>query len=86
MSFVRRWCMLFLFIEKTHDEQLKEEGAFLSTPEVQKIASQLGYEKEIITAAQKRFEKDINYIWPEAKKLVKRVFSRIMLYPPFRGG
>jgi hypothetical protein len=114
------------YTAKTYDEQLKEENAVLSTPEVQKIAAQLGYwpkfshygsevirdwhqkrfskkldpavekalkrtiglaresiniipdpqkpsrdKKEIITAGQKRFENNTNYIWPEVKKLVE---------------
>ncbi len=117
---------LKLYIEKFYNEQFKEENAVLSTSEVQKIASQLGYwpkfaqygsevirdwhqerfsaklnpavekalkrtiklaqesisiipnpqepsreEKEIITAGQKRFENNTNYIWPEVKKLVE---------------
>jgi len=113
------------YTEETYDKQLKEENAVLSTPEVQRIASQLGYwpkfaqygseiirdwhqkrfskkldpaveralkrtieyakesikiipdpqkpsreKKEIIATAQKRFENNTNYIWPEVKKLV----------------
>lgn len=114
------------YITKTYDEQFKEENAVLSTPEVQRIAAQLGYwpkfsqygsevlrdwhqqrfskkldpgvekalkrtidlaresismipdpqkpsqdKKEIIAQAQKRFENNTNYIWPEVKKLVE---------------
>ena len=114
------------YTEKTYDQQLKEENAVLSTPETQKIASQLGYwpkfaqygseiirhwhqkrfsqtldpavekalkrtidyahesirtipdpqkivqdKKEIVSTAQKRFENNTDYIWPEVKKLVE---------------
>ena len=114
------------YVKKTYDEQLGEEGAVLSTPEVQRIALQLGYwprfsqygsevirdwhqkrfsreldpavkkalertiglaresisiipdpqkpsldKKEIITAGQKRFKINTNYIWPEVEKLVE---------------
>lgn len=114
------------YIKKTYDEQFKEENSVLSTPEVQRIASQLGYwpkfsqygsevirdwhqrrfsekldpavekalkrtidyaresigiipdpqkpsrdKKEIVTAGQKRFVNNTNYIWPEVKKLVE---------------
>ena len=114
------------YVEKTYNKQLKEENVVLSTPEVQKIAVQLGYwpkfaqygseiirdwhqkrfskeldpavekalertidyaresistipdpqkpsreKKEIISASQKRFENNTNYIWPEVKKLVE---------------
>ena len=114
------------YVEKTYNEQFREENVVLSTPEVQKIAAQLGYwpkfaqygseiirdwhqkrfskkldpavekalqrtidyaresistipdtqkpsleRKEIITAGQKRFKNNTNYIWPEVKKLVE---------------
>ncbi|MBU1179893.1 hypothetical protein KJ885_03040 [Patescibacteria group bacterium] len=122
----RRFPGLEPYTANVYDEQLKEENAVLSTPEVQKIAAQLGYwpkfsqygsevirdwhqkkfskkldpavekalkrtiklaresigiipdpkkpsreKKEIITAGQKRFENNTNYIWPEVKKLVE---------------
>jgi hypothetical protein len=39
----RRFPGLKEYTKKTYDEQLKEEGAVLSTPEVRRIAAQLGY-------------------------------------------
>jgi myosin heavy subunit len=117
------------YTEKTYNERLKEENVVLSTPEVQRIATQLGYwprftqygseiirdwhqkkfskeldpavkkvleetvglaresiniipnpqelsleKKEIIAAAQKRFENTTDYIWLEVKKLVEMDF------------
>lgn len=114
------------YTERVYDTQFKEENVVLSTPEVQRIATQLGYwprftqygsevirdwyqkrfskkldpavekalnrtieyarksisivpepqkigyeRKEIISAAQKRFEINTNDIWPEVKKLVE---------------
>jgi len=122
----KRFPGLESYTAKTYNEQLKEENAVLSSLEVQKIATQLGYwpkfsqygsevirdwhqkrfsekldpavkkalqrtidyarqsisnipdpqkpsrdKKEIITAGQKRFENNTNYIWPEVKKLVE---------------
>jgi hypothetical protein len=122
----RRFPGLKEYVEKNYNEQLKEENAVLSTPEVQKIAAQLGYwpkfaqygsevirdwhqkrfsekldpavekalqrtidyaresistipdpqkpsreKEEIITAGQKRFKNNTDYIWPEVKKLVE---------------
>lgn len=122
----KRFPGLESYTAKVYDEQFKKENAVLSTPEVQKIAAQIGYwpkfsqygseiirdwhqkrfskkldpavekalkrtielaresigiipdpqkltrdKKEIIDKAQKRFENNTNYIWPEVKKLVE---------------
>ena len=68
------------YVERTYDEQLKEENAVLSNPEVQKIATQLGYwpkfaqyGSEIIRDwHQQRFSKKLD---PAVEKALKRTIE-----------
>ncbi|MFH8087063.1 MAG: VWA domain-containing protein [Candidatus Aenigmatarchaeota archaeon] len=68
------------YIKKVYDEQLKEEGAVLFTPEVTRIAAQLGYwpkfaqyGSEIIRDwHQGRFSKKLN---PAVEKALKRTID-----------
>ncbi len=68
------------YVDKTYDEQLKKENAVLSTPEVQKIAIQLGYwpkfsqyGSEVIRDwHQKRFSNELD---PAVEKALKRTIG-----------
>jgi len=68
------------YVEKTYNEQLKEENVVLSSPEVQKIAIQLGYwprfaqyGSEIIRDwHQKRFSKKLD---PAVEKALQRTID-----------
>ncbi len=68
------------YTAKIYDEQLKEENAVLSTPEVQKIATQLGYwpkfsqyGSEVIRDwHQKRFSRKLD---PAVEKALKRTIG-----------
>lgn len=68
------------YTTNTYDERLKEENAVLSTPEVQKIAAQLGYwpkfsqyGSEVIRDwHQKRFSKKLD---PAVEKALKRTIG-----------
>jgi len=68
------------YIEKTYDQQFKEENAVLSTPEVQKVALQLGYwpkfaqyGSEIIRDwHQGRFSKNLD---PAVEKALQRTIE-----------
>ena len=68
------------YVEKIYDEQLKEENVVLSTPEVQRIALQLGYwpkfaqyGSEVIRDwYQKRFSKKLD---PAVKKALERTIE-----------
>jgi len=68
------------YVEKTYNEQFREENVVLSTPEVQKIAAQLGYwpkfaqyGSEIIRDwHQKRFSKKLD---PAVEKALKRTID-----------
>ena len=122
----KRFPGLERYVKKVYNKQFERENVVLGTPEVQRIANQLGYwpkfsqygseiirdwhqkrfskkldpavekalrrtisyaresigtipdpqkltreRKEIISAGQKRFENNADYIWPEVKKLVE---------------
>jgi hypothetical protein len=68
------------YTQKTYDEQFKEEGAILSTPEVRRIAAQLGYwprfaqyGSEIIRDwHQKRFSQKLD---PAVEKALERTID-----------
>lgn len=68
------------YITETYNQQLKEENALLSTPEVQRIAAQLGYwpkfsqyGSEVIRDwHQKRFSKKLD---PAVEKALKRTID-----------
>ena len=76
----RRFPGLESYVEKTYDEQLKEENVVLSTPEVQRIAAQLGYwpkfaqyGSEIIRYwHQKRFSQKLD---PAVEKALTRTLN-----------
>jgi len=68
------------YVEKTYNEQFKEENAVLSTPEVQRMAAQLGYwprfaqyGSEVIRDwHQKRFSKELD---PAVEKALQRTID-----------
>ncbi|MCL6500847.1 MAG: hypothetical protein K6T16_02325, partial [Candidatus Pacearchaeota archaeon] len=78
----KRFPGLESYVKKTYDEQLKEENAVLSTPEVQRIAVQLGYwpkfaqyGSEVIRDwHQGRFSKTLD---PEVEKALKRTIDYV---------
>ena len=71
-------------VEKNYDQQLKEENAVLSTPEVEKIALQLGYWPRFVQYGseiirdwhQKIFSKKLD---PAVEKTLKRTFIFLFL-------
>jgi len=76
----KRFLGLEEYVEKTYNEQLKEENAVLGTPEVQKIAAQLGYwpkfaqyGSEVIRDwHQKRFSQKLD---PAVERALKRTIA-----------
>ena len=79
---VERFPGLKPYIEKNYDQQFKEENVVLSTPEVQRIAAQLGYWPRFVRYGseiirdwhQRRFSRELD---PAVEKALRRTIEDV---------